>query len=118
MPEWKKEIEARLAPLRIEPAREAEIVEELSQHLNDRYEELVARGSSEQAAQRELLAELGSGNLSAELARVAAPMRGDLTPGVAGTGGGFLRGAWRDLRHGARLLRLDPGFSLVAILSL
>ena len=55
MPEWKKEIEARLAPLRIEPAREAEIVEELSQHLNDRYEELVARGSSEEAARRELL---------------------------------------------------------------
>ena len=44
MPEWKKEIEARLAPLHLEPVREAEIVEELSQHLNDRYDELVSRG--------------------------------------------------------------------------
>src|SRR6202007_2558452 len=26
--------------------------------------------------------------------------------------------AWRDLRYGARLLRLNPGFALVAILSL
>jgi len=31
---------------------------------------------------------------------------------------GFLDAAWRDLRYGARLLRLNPGFALVAILSL
>jgi len=30
----------------------------------------------------------------------------------------FLDGAWRDLRYGARLLRLNPGFAIVAILSL
>ena len=30
----------------------------------------------------------------------------------------MLDSAWRDLRHGARLLRLNPGFALVAILSL
>jgi putative ABC transport system permease protein len=31
---------------------------------------------------------------------------------------GFLDSAWRDLRYGARLLRLNPGFALVAIFSL
>ena len=31
---------------------------------------------------------------------------------------GFLDSAWRDLRYGARLLRLNPAFALVAILSL
>jgi putative ABC transport system permease protein len=31
---------------------------------------------------------------------------------------GLLDSAWRDLRYGARLLRLNPGFALVAILSL
>ena len=30
----------------------------------------------------------------------------------------LIDGAWRDLRHGARLLRLNPGFAIVAILSL
>jgi putative ABC transport system permease protein len=30
----------------------------------------------------------------------------------------WLDGAWRDLKYGARLLRLNPGFALVAILSL
>ncbi len=29
-----------------------------------------------------------------------------------------MRDAWQDLRHGARLLRLNPGFTLIAILSL
>jgi predicted permease len=31
---------------------------------------------------------------------------------------GFLETLWQDLRHGARLLRLNPGFATVAILSL
>jgi putative ABC transport system permease protein len=31
---------------------------------------------------------------------------------------GFVETIWRDLRHGARLLRLNPGFALVAIASL
>src|SRR5437899_3281313 len=31
---------------------------------------------------------------------------------------GFLDGAWRDLKYGIRLLRLNPGFTLVAVLSL
>src|SRR5256712_7213478 len=30
----------------------------------------------------------------------------------------FLDSAWRDLRYGARLLRLNPSFAIVAILSL
>jgi putative ABC transport system permease protein len=31
---------------------------------------------------------------------------------------GLMESAWRDLKYGARLLRLNPGFALVAILSL
>src|SRR4051794_18693333 len=31
---------------------------------------------------------------------------------------GLLDSAWRDLNYGARLLRLNPGFAVVAILSL
>ena len=40
---WTTDLRRRLAPLRlVSPAREAEIVEELSQHLDQRYEELRA----------------------------------------------------------------------------
>ena len=58
MPEWKKEIRDRLADSKLEPAREAEIVEELSQHLEDRYAESLARGATPEEAYRAALAEL------------------------------------------------------------
>ena len=52
MPDWKSHIRPRLAPLRLSPAREAEIAEELAQHLEDRWRELVASGATpEEAAQ-------------------------------------------------------------------
>ena len=35
MIDWKKEIRQRLAGLKLKPTREAEIVEELAQHLED-----------------------------------------------------------------------------------
>ena len=37
MPDWSREIRAAIASLNLDPAREAEVVEELSQHLRDRY---------------------------------------------------------------------------------
>jgi len=40
------------------PSREAEIIEELSQHLQDRYEELLASGLSDAEASRTALTEL------------------------------------------------------------
>ena len=36
MPDWKSEIRGRLAGSKLEPAREAEIIEELLKHLEDR----------------------------------------------------------------------------------
>ena len=37
--DWKREVGGRLAGLKLAPTREAEIVEELSQHLEARYAE-------------------------------------------------------------------------------
>ena len=50
MPVWRDEIQRRLAGLKLEPAREDEIIEELSQHLDDRYAELMVAGASDEAA--------------------------------------------------------------------
>jgi len=58
MPDWKKEIRQRLSSLKLAPARESEIVEELAQHLDDRYQELLADGTPGAAAERLTLAEL------------------------------------------------------------
>ena len=116
MPDWSAEIQRRLEGLKVDPDREASVVEEVSQHLGDRYAELVARGVSPEAAQREALEDLASPGLVAALSD-ALPR-----PGLAATpppeGGGFLFGIGRDFRYGARRLLLEPLFSLVAIVSL
>ena len=43
MPEWKQEVRDRL--LHLEPTREDSTIEELSQHLEDRYEGSLAPGA-------------------------------------------------------------------------
>jgi putative ABC transport system permease protein len=40
-PDWRGEIRQRLAELQLDAAREAQIVDEMAQHLDDRYEELL-----------------------------------------------------------------------------
>ena len=81
MPDWKREIEGRLEGLRLEPAREAEIVEELSQHLDDRYDEMLAADASSEEAAAAVLRELNESRLLAsELGRVE---QGDPQPWAA-----------------------------------
>ena len=55
MPDWKPEILRRLTPLNLAPTREAEIADELSQHLEDRYQDLLTSGHAEDAAFRSAL---------------------------------------------------------------
>ena len=69
MPDWKPHIRSRLASLRLSPSRENEIVEELSQHLEDRWRELVAGGTSEDEATSLALAGFREENLFARTSR-------------------------------------------------
>jgi hypothetical protein len=67
MSDWRDAIARRLDGLRLPPAREAEVVEELSQHLDDRYRELRSGGTSASTARREALSELDDADLVREL---------------------------------------------------
>src|SRR6266545_740350 len=70
VPDWKPEIRRRLANLKLEPTREASVVDELAQHLEDCYAELLAGGATPAEAERQTRAELsGSELLQRELRR-------------------------------------------------
>src|SRR5688572_33404765 len=56
--DWSTDLRSRLASLRLSAAREAEIIEELSQHLDDRYHQLRAENASPDNARRLALEEL------------------------------------------------------------
>ncbi|HEX8896315.1 MAG TPA: permease prefix domain 1-containing protein, partial [Terriglobales bacterium] len=117
MPDWSKQIRSLLTDIQLEAAREAEIVEELTQHLDDAYEDGLANGLSPQEAERVALAPLRDGTFTANLRSIMTSAHPAFTPGRAGSGN-FLASIWQDLQFGGRLLRLSPMFAVVAILSL
>ena len=116
--DWKPHIRSRLASLRLSSSRENEIIEELSQHLEDRWRELLAGGASEDEATTLALAGVREGDM---LARQLAPLRQahapePITPGASD--GHLLGDLWQDLRYAARTPRKQPTFALAAIVTL
>lgn len=114
MPDWSHEIRHRLAALSLDPARENEIVEELSQHLDDRYEELRRLGVDEPSARLSALEELHEHDVLARELRTVERARSYLALGAPGRGRIF--GAlWQDMRYAMRTFRSQPAFAAVAV---
>ena len=114
MPEWKQIIRERLQGVKLDGARESEIVDELATHLQDRYEALRSAGIAEAEARRQALDELKDSELLAkELRNLRTPPRPE--PMGTPSTGRFFSGFSNDLRLAFRNIGAKPAFSLMVI---
>src|SRR5262245_37976454 len=111
MHDWHNEVRARLASLHLKAEREADIVDEIAQHLAERYREAISGGASPDEATRLALAEFTTGNALAQ--RIAALKQAHAPDTVtAGTSTGHLLEDLRqDLRYAMRSFAKQPGFA-------
>ena len=120
MRDWREAVRERLAPLRLDPHQESDVVEELAQELEERHARALregrsvgggGRGGQPRAGLRVLL---GRDPGRAGGAAAAAGHRRR----AGGSRGGSFRGLREDLRYAARLLVKSPVFTLAAVASL
>jgi putative ABC transport system permease protein len=118
MNDWTDELRSRLADLRLAPAREASILAELAQHLDERLEEIVAGGISREAAIAIVRQELDRADrLGPRLSQLRQSQW--TPPPVPGEPRRWMpSGVWSDLRYTWRALLRDPLVAAIAIATL
>src|SRR5262249_43701561 len=102
MPDWKQQIHSKLVNLKLEPTKESQVIEELSQHLDDLYIELQSRGFSSDDAYSCALQELNQEELSKAIGNVLPQAERSVV--YSQEKHAFTNFA-QDIRYGLRMLR-------------
>jgi predicted permease len=119
MPDWNGEIRRRLSAARLPPEREAAVVDEVAQHLEDRYQSLLASGQPAVEAERRAWRELeGDDVLGRLLSADEPPQRPSLAGLEVAPRGRLLPGLWHDVRYAVRSLRKRSMLSATIIVTL
>ncbi|MBI2686648.1 MAG: ABC transporter permease [Acidobacteria bacterium] len=119
MPDWKGIVRERAACLHLGGAAEADLIEELAEHLEDRHRALRCGGASEEEALRMAVSELDDTYpLRAKSKRTPPMAKYDAVPAGDALRGNFLEDTWRDLRYAVRAMRKSPMFVLFVVLTL
>jgi len=117
MAEWRRHVDGVLAGEPLDAAQLAQVREELIADLDDRYHRLLEDGITAADAERTVLAQFDGAALRAGLRRVLERQSPHVELG-APSPGRFWAATWRDIRYGIRQLRLNPGFTVAALLFL
>ncbi len=122
-------VRAHLPPLGLDPDREAEIVEELAQQMEQTCEAARAEGADATTAERAAHAVVVDWRafarevVQAERTKVAQAARRIASPVIVepegrGRLGATVRETWQDARYGLRWLSRHPGFTTAALFTL
>jgi predicted permease len=98
--------------------REMEIVDELSEHLEDRYRDLTSGGLPPDEAIRGALADFHSGNLLAGRMASLRQAHAHAPTTLAAPSGHALRDLWQDTRYAVRVFLKHPSFAATAVVML
>jgi putative ABC transport system permease protein len=113
---WNELIRERLGEITGDAARDAEIVEELAQHMASRFGDLRSAGATEQEAisriESELPAEMARAIRRADRLRPASPVP------PAFSARRLVSDLWIDARYALRLLGRKPGFTAASLVTL
>ena len=115
MPDWKSLISERLR--QVSADGDADVIEELTAHLQDRYEELRSAGLNQADAVDTTLSELSERDHFDGRRKPRPHARRAPVP-EAPASGSTITDLWRDLRYGARVLLRNPGFTATVVVTL